>query len=334
MSVSTDAPLRIGILGAAAIAPAALITPARRVDRVEVVVVAARDPERARKFAAKHGIERVAGSYDDLVDDEHIDAIYNPLPNSLHAPWTTRALEAGKHVLCEKPLTSNAAEAEALAAVAERTGLVLMEAFHYRYHPLMAWAVDLVRSGGLGQVQRLDAWMQIPLFKPGDIRFRPELAGGATMDLGCYAIHQLRSLTGEEPEVVRAAARQRPPGIDRWMRAELAFPGGATGRFTVSLYGAVPLRLGLRVTGSNGELRILNPTMPQLFSRCSVRHAGGRRTERFPRVPTYQYQLEAFAAAVLDGVSTLTPPSDSIDNMRVIDAVYEAAGLSPRGSSA
>lgn len=334
MSASADAPLRIGILGAAAIAPAALIEPARRVDRVEVVAVAARDPERARKFAAKHDIERVADSYEDLIHDDGLDAVYNPLPNSLHALWTTRALEAGKHVLCEKPLTADATEAEALAGAAEDTGLVLMEAFHYRYHPLMAWAVELVRSGRLGQLERLDAWMQVPLFKPGDIRFRPELAGGATMDLGCYTIHQLRSLTGEEPDVVRAAARQRPPGIDRWMRAELAFPGGATGGFTVSLYGAVPLRLGLRVTGSDGELRILNPTMPQLWSRCSVRDADGRRTERFPRVPTYQYQLEAFAAAVLDGAPTLTPPSDSIANMRVIDAVYEAAGMSPRGSSA
>jgi predicted dehydrogenase len=295
--------------------------------------VAARDPERARKFAAKHGIERVADSYDDLIDDDDIDAIYNPLPNSLHAPWTIRALEAGKHVLCEKPLTSNSTEAEALAAVAERTGLVLMEAFHYRYHPLMAWAVDVVQSGRLGQVQRLDAWMQIPLFKPGDIRYRPELAGGATMDLGCYSIHQLRSLTGEEPAVVRAEVRQRPAGIDRWMRADLAFPGGAAGRFTVSLYGAVPLRIGLRVKGSDGELRILNPTMPQLYSRCSVRDGDGRRMERFPRMATYRYQLEAFAAAVLDGAPTLTPPSDSVANMRVIDAVYEAAGMQPRGSS-
>jgi predicted dehydrogenase len=323
--------LRVGVLGAAAIAPAALIKPARSVDRVEVVAVAARDPARARKFAAKHGIERVAASYDELVHDDDIDAVYNPLPNSLHALWTTTALEAGKHVLCEKPLTSNAAEAEAVASVADRTGLVLMEAFHYRYHPQMIRAVELTREGRLGRVERLEAWMQIPLLKPGDIRYRTELAGGATMDLGCYSIHQLRSLTGEEPTVIRARARQRPSGIDRWMQADLAFPAGATGRFTVSLWGAMPLRLGLRVRGSEGELRILNPPMPQLYSRFSVRDGDGARRERFPRSPTYRYQLEAFAAAVLDGVPTLTPPSDSIANMAVIDAVYEAAGMQPRG---
>lgn len=332
MTSAPDAPLRIGVLGAAAIAPVALVKSARAVERVEVEAVAARDPERARKFTAKYGIERIAPSYNELVDDDEIDAIYNPLPNSLHAQWTTKALEAGKHVLCEKPLTSNAAEAEAVARMADRAGSVLMEAFPYRYHPLMAWALEVVQDGRLGEVQHLEAWMQIPLLKPGDIRYRPELAGGATMDLGCYSIHQMRSLTGEEPDVVRATARQSRPGIDRWMRAELAFSGGASGRFTVSLYGAVPLRIGLRVTGSDGELRILNPTMPQFYSRCSVRDAEGTRRERFPRVATYRYQLEAFADAVLDGAPTLTPPSDSIANMRVIDAVYEAAGMQPRAA--
>jgi predicted dehydrogenase len=332
MSSPSAPPLRIGVLGAAAIAPAALIKPARAVDRVDVTAVAARDPERARKFAAKHGIARIHTSYDDLVADDEIDAVYNPLPNSLHAPWTIKALEAGKHVLCEKPLTSNAIEAEAVAAIADRTGRVLMEAFHYRYHPLMARAVELVQGGTLGELQHVYACMQIPLLKPGDIRYNTSLAGGAVMDLGCYSIHQLRSLAGEEPDVTRATAKQRPPGIDLWMQADLAFPGGASGRFTVSLYGAVPLRIGLWVQGSDGELRILNPTMPQLYSRFVVRDRKGKRTERFPRTPTYQYQLEAFAAAVLDGQPTLTPPSDSIANMRVIDAVYEAAGMQPRAS--
>jgi predicted dehydrogenase len=238
-------------------------------------------------------------------------------------------------VLCEKPFASNAAEAEGMAAVAsEHPDLVVMEAFHYRYHPLMARAVEVVRSGALGDLRYLEAWMQIPLFKPGDIRFRAELAGGATMDLGCYSIHQLRSLTGEEPTVDSATAKQRPAGIDRWMRADLSFPGGARGRFTVSLWGAVPLRIGLHVQGTDGELRILNPTMPQLYSRFSVREGQSKRNEQFPRVPTYQYQLDAFAAAVLDGTPMLTPPSDSIANMAVIDAVYRAAGMQPRGSTA
>jgi len=322
--------VRIGILGAAAIAPMAIVKPARAVDRVEVVTVAARDPERARRFAEKAHLPRTSESYDAVLSDPDIDAVYNPLPNSLHAEWTTKALAAGKHVLCEKPLTSNATEAEQVAAAAAESGLVLMEAFHYRYHPLMQRAVEVVASGELGEILAVEAWMQIPLLKPGDIRYRPELAGGAVMDLGCYTTHQLRTLTGEEPEVRSARARQRPAGIDRWMRAELTFPSGATGRFTVSLYGAVPLRLGFRVTGTDGELRVLNPTLPHVFSRFVVKGSGGSRRETFPKVPTYRYQLEAFAAAVLDGAPVLTPPSDSIANMAVIDAVYRAAGMSPR----
>ncbi|MGZ4727736.1 MAG: Gfo/Idh/MocA family protein, partial [Acidimicrobiales bacterium] len=249
-------------------------------------------------------------------------------PNGLHAPWTIAALEAGKHVLCEKPLTSNAEQARQVAQVAERTGKVLMEAFHYRYHPLMVRAVEVAQSGELGELQHVESWMQVPLFKRHDIRFDLSLAGGAVMDLGCYSIHQLRSLTGEEPAVLAASAKERTPGVDRWMQAELAFPGGATGRFTVSLYGARVLRIGFRVVGSDGELRVFNPAGPQLLHRFSVRRKdGSSRRESFPRIPTYRYQLEAFCDAVLEGAPVLTGPSDSVANMAVIDAVYQAAGL-------
>jgi predicted dehydrogenase len=320
--------LRIAILGAASIAPNALIKPAREVERVEVVAVAARDRARADAFASKWSIPKVHDSYDAVVEDADVDAIYNPLPNSLHASWTTAALEAGKHVLCEKPLTSNAEQARQVGATASRAGRVLMEAFHYRYHPLMLRAVEVAQSGELGELRHVESWMQIPLFKRRDIRFDLSLAGGAVMDLGCYSIHQLRSLTGEEPTVLAAAARERTPGLDRWMRAELAFPGGATGRFTVSLYGARVLRIGFRVVGSDGELRVFNPAGPQFLHRFSVQqNDGSSRREQFPRIPTYRYQLEAFRDAVLDGGPVLTGPADSEANMAVVDAVYEAAGL-------
>lgn len=320
--------LRIGVLGAAQIAPSALIRPAGKVDGVEVVAVAARDPSRARAFADSHGIPEVVGSYEALVTRPDLDAVYNPLPNGLHARWTIAALEAGRHVLCEKPLTSNAAQAREVATAAEASGQVLMEAFHYRYHPLMARAVEVVRSGELGELHLLESWMQIPLLKRHDIRFELDLAGGAVMDLGCYAINQLRSLTGEEPSVVDARVRERSPGVDRWAKAELRFPGGAHGGFTVSFYGARLLRIGFRVVGSKGELRVLNATVPQMFHRFTVRTTDGTvRRERFPRVPTYRYQLEAFRDAVREGAPVLTGPADSVANMEVIDAVYEAAGL-------
>ncbi len=194
--------VRIGVLGAARIAPAALLKPARNVARAEVVAIAARDPARAEKFATKHGVPAVFADYMALIDAPDIDAIYNPLPNGLHAQWTTAALEAGKHVLCEKPLTANAAEAEQLGAVAQRTGRVLMEAFHWRYHPLAQRMVEIVRGGELGPLRHVSASLCFPLPLFSDIRYRYDLGGGALMDAGCYTVHIVRTLGGEEPEVV------------------------------------------------------------------------------------------------------------------------------------
>src|SRR5574337_909465 len=176
-----EQPLRIGVLGAARIAPMALVRPARQVPEATVVAVAARDPQRAQAFATKHGIPRVHPSYDALLADTEIDAIYNPLPNSLHCEWTIRALQAGKHVLCEKPLASNAAEAERMAEAAGQAGRVLVEAFHWRYHPLAARMQAIIDAGELGAVQHIEAHFCLLLPLPGDIRYRLDLAGGATM---------------------------------------------------------------------------------------------------------------------------------------------------------
>jgi predicted dehydrogenase len=174
--------------------------------------------------------------------------------------------------------------------------------------------------------------MQVPLWKRADIRYELALGGGAQMDLGAYTTHQVRTLLGTEPTITSAQAKERSPGVDRWMRAELAFPDGAIGRTTVSLYGGVPLRLGFHLVGSKGVLKVMNPTLPSIYSRFTVKVGGHRRRETFPRTPTYNYQLEAFTAAVLDGAPVLTPLSDSIANMEAIDAVYTAAGLAPRGT--
>src|SRR5436190_1784336 len=224
--MSTVTPLRIGILGAARIAPMALIRPARQVPEAAVTAVAARDPTRAAIFARKHGIPRVADSYAALLADPEIDAIYNPLPNSLHATWTIQALEAGKHVLCEKPLASNADEARSMADAARRCDRVLVEAFHYRYHPLAARMRAIIDSGALGTVQHIEATMCIPLPIPGDIRYQWKLAGGATMDVGCYAISLVRFLAGAEPEVLRAHARLSSAKVDRWISADFQFADG------------------------------------------------------------------------------------------------------------
>jgi predicted dehydrogenase len=326
--------VRIGTLGAARITPGALIKPARQVADAEVVAISARDPARAEKFARKHTIPKVYATYDELVEAPDIDAIYNPLPNGLHAEWTLKAIAAGKHVLCEKPLTSNAAEAEQVAAAADGSGLVVMEAFHYLYHPLAQRMHDIVAGGEIGTLERVETTMCIPLPMFKDIRYQFDLGGGATMDVGSYTVHQLRLLAGDDPKIVSAHARLQSPKVDRWMQADMRWPAGHTGRMTCSLWSSTLLKLSIRAWGDRGELRVFNQTGPQFFHRFTVVRDGKKEREKFPRKPTYAYQLESFTSAVLHGTPVLTPPADSVQNMRVIDAVYRAAGLPLRGEPA
>ncbi|MBU3062698.1 Gfo/Idh/MocA family oxidoreductase [Nocardia sp. NEAU-G5] len=329
----TNAPLRIGILGAARIAPPALIRPAARNPEVIVAAVAARDHARARQFAHKHGVPTVFGSYQELLDAPDIDAIYNPLPNGLHGRWTRAALAAGKHVLCEKPFTANAQEAREIAELARHSDRVVMEAFHYRYHPLVRAAEEVIASGELGALVRVETAMCFPLPMFSDIRYDYSLAGGALMDAGCYAVHMARVFGGGDPEVVSAQAKLHKPDVDRAMTAELRYPAGHTGRIRCSMWSSDVLRIDARVVGEHGELHLFNPLAPQILHWMSVRSRRGKRIERFDRRPTYAYQLDAFAAAVLRGEPVPTSPQDSIENMTVIDAIYRAAGMPLRQPS-
>ena len=331
----TSTAVRFGILGAARIAPAALIRPAASNPEVTVEMVAARDRARADSFAARHRIARVADTYEAVVNDPDIDAVYIPLPNSLHAPWTLAALAAGKHVLCEKPFTSNAAEAvtvaEAAAAAADR-GLVVLEAFHYRYHPLAHRMREIVESGELGRLHHLEAWLCAPIPNKADIRYQFALAGGAMMDMGSYVVHMARMLGGEEPSVLSATAKLHGADIDRAMSAELQFPSGHTASVHCSMWSSSLLHLAARVVGDQGELRVFNPIGPQYASWLTVRSGGTRRIEIPARRPTYAYQLDAFCDAVLRGRPALTTAEDAVANMTIIDAVYRAANMHPRGA--
>ncbi len=326
-------PIRIGILGAARIAPLALVNPAKGNSEVEVAAVAARDASRGQAFADKHGIPRAHESYDALIADPNLDAVYIPLPNGLHGQWTRAALAAGKHVLCEKPFTANAAEAREVAEVAANSDRVVMEAFHYRYHPLARRVEEIIASGELGKLTRVEAAFCFPLPKFSDIRYNYSLAGGALMDAGCYPVHMVRTFGGSTPEVVSAQAKLRDPQVDRAMTAEVAFAGGHTGRVRCSMWSTHLLQISAKVVGDQGELRVLNPVMPQSFHRLSIRSPDGRRVERFARRASYAYQLDAFAAAVLRGEPVKTSPEDAIENMTVIDAIYRAAGLPLREPS-
>jgi predicted dehydrogenase len=325
--------VRIGILGAARIAPTALINPAKQNADVVVAAVAARDASRAHTFADKHNIARVHDDYDKLIADPAIDAVYNPLPNGLHGKWTRAALAAGKHVLCEKPFAANAVEAREIAELAAKSDRVVMEAFHYRYHPLTLRVEQIIASGELGNLNRVEAALCFPLPMFSDIRYNYSLAGGATMDAGCYAVHMVRTFGGSTPEVVSAQAKLRDPRVDRAMTAELRFAGGHTGRVRCSMWSSRLLQISARVVGDVGEVRVVNPVLPQIFHRLVVRSADGKRVERFPRRASYAYQLDVFAAAVLRGEPVKTTPQDAIENMTVIDAIYRAAGLPLRNPS-
>jgi predicted dehydrogenase len=324
--------VRIGVLGAARVAPNALIKPARATDDVTVAAVAARDRARATAFAGRHGIPTVHDDYTRLLADPTLDAIYNPLPNGLHGRWTIAALQAGKHVLCEKPFTANADEARQVADIARRTGLVVMEAFHYRYHPVAMRMAEIVASGQLGELRHVEASFCFPLPRFSDIRYQFDLAGGALMDAGCYAVHMVR-LLGGEPDVVSATAKRHGTNVDRAMRAELRFPGGHTGRIRCSIWSTDFLRISATAVGTRGEMRVRNPLAPQLGHRIAVRAANGRRIERLSRRPSYAYQLDAFVGAVRHDEPVVTDPADSIRTMAVIDAIYQAAGLPPRQPS-
>jgi predicted dehydrogenase len=321
------APLRIGILGAARIAPMALVDPAKENPEVVVAAVAARDATRAQAFAAKHGIARVHDSYEALIADPELDAVYNPLPNGLHGRWTRAAMAAGKHVLCEKPFTANAAEAREIADLAAKSDRVVMEAFHYRYHPLALRVEEIIASGELGKLRRVEAALCFPLPQFSDIRYNYSLAGGATMDAGCYAVHMVRTFGGSTPEVVSAQAKLRDLQVDRAMTAEVRFAEGHTGRVRCSMWSAHLLQISAKVVGEKGELRVFNPVMPKFYHQLSVRSPVGKRIERFGHRPSYAYQLDAFAAAVLRGEPVKTTPQDAVENMTVIDAIYRAAAL-------
>ena len=327
-------PLRIGVLGAAWITPQALIAPAAVMDEVEVSCVAARDRGRAVAFAATHGIATVHESYEAVIRDPHIDAVYNPLPISGHKAWTLRALEAGKHVLCEKPLAMNEAEAQEMADAAHRTGLVCAEAFHYYYHPVDRRMRAIVQSGDLGTVRSAAGhFVDFVEDTPSEIRYHLELGGGATMDLGCYPLHMLRHIFQAEPEVIAARAETVYGQIDVAMEVELRFPEEVPAQITTRMTPGTEFSSGITVTGDAATLRVDNPLAPQLGHRIEIETASGTTVETLERTPTFIFQLRAFARAVAGGERMPTNAEDGMISMRVIDGVYRAAGLTPRGET-
>jgi predicted dehydrogenase len=327
--VSASSKIRIGILGAAGIAPEAVIDPAASNAEVEIVAVAARDRGRAAEYAAKYDIPNVHDSYESLLADSDVDVVYNPTPNGLHGVWTVAAVAAGKHVLCEKPFTANAAEARSVAAAILSSDRVVMEAFHYRYHPLTLRTIEIVRSGELGKLVSVEAGFGGMGRPRDDIRWSLPLAGGALMDVGCYPVHLLRSVVGSEPTVTRASADQADPGVDADMRIELQFADGVTGLVRTSMQSPEPY-IYARYVGEDGVLEVENPFIPQRGNKLTITSGGRSRTESTTTEPSYNFQLRALADALLRDAPVVTSVGDAIGNMDVIDAAYVAAGLEPR----
>jgi predicted dehydrogenase len=319
--------LRIGLLGASRIAPRAVLEPAREREDVEVTAVAAREPERARAFAAEHGIDRVADDYAALVAREDVDLVYNALPPASHVEWTLAALDAGKAVLCEKPFAMDAAEAEVMAEAARRTGGLLMEAFHYRHHRVMHDAIACVRSGELGRVLRAEGVFEVPIPRTEtELRWRAELGGGGLMDLGCYPLHAFRSLFGVEPTVTAASGRFED-GVDAVLRAELDF-GGVPARLACSMVEPSP-RAALTLDFEGGRMTIVNFIAPQIGCRFTVERDGVVEERPTDGPSTYAAQLEHVVQVWRGETKPLLGLDDAVANMRAIDAVYAAARESP-----
>lgn len=329
----TDEPLRIGVLGAARIAELSIVGPARTTGH-RLVAVAARDRDRAEAFAATHGVERVADSYAELVADPEIEVVYNPLANSLHGPWNLAALQAGKHVLTEKPSASNTAEAAEVHEAVAKAGTVFMEGFHYLFHPVTRRLHELLGGGELGDLRHVKTTVAMPAPPDDDIRWQLPLAGGALMDLGCYSLHAQRMLApwaGGAPRLVaaRGGEKARVAGVDEWLDVDLEFPGGATGSARCHMAHDT-WQMSCRVVGSRGEATAVNFVQPHLDDRVVVRTAAGERTEELGRRSSYTYQLEAFAAHLRRGTPSVLDADDALTTMRLIDDSYRAAGFPVR----
>ncbi len=319
------APIRIGLLGASKIARGAVIAPVKADPRFTLSAVAARDPARARAYADEHGILGVAAGYAEMVRRDDVDVVYNALPPAGHAEWTIAALEAGKDVLCEKPFARNAGEARAMVAAADRTGRLLMEAFHYRFHNVMRLAESLTGSGALGRIVRADGEFSVPIPRtPGELRWSAEQGGGGLMDLGCYPLHALRTLLRGEPKIAGAKAVFED-GVDSDLSAELTFPGGISASIACAMTGE-RFTAWLKVQGERGTLEIQNFLAPQMGCRFTTTIDGETTTHPTEGPATYVAQLNHLHAALKEGADPLTGGADAIGNMAAIDAIYAAAG--------
>jgi D-xylose 1-dehydrogenase (NADP+, D-xylono-1,5-lactone-forming) len=324
--------LRWGVLGAAGIARSQVISAIQGSSNGHVVALAGRDPARNAEVAAAQSVAETFASYDALLASPDVDAVYIPLPNSLHAEWAIKAADAGKAVLCEKPLALNAEEARRIVDHFAARKAPLMEGFMYRFHPQNVYVLELIREGAIGEVREVRAHLSVDIMAHavGNIRFDAKLGGGSLLDMGCYAVNAVRRAMGSEPLTASAFFDVDPKsGVDLAAAAALEFHGGRSALVSCSF--KANGQGSYQVVGTGGVIDVPRSFIPGLGSRVAeglviVSDADGRRSETtFEPVNHYRLMAEAFAEAVLSGKPLPYSPHDSVNNMRAMDAIAASA---------
>ena len=318
--------LRWGVISTSNIGRAAVNPAIQASSNGELLAVASREEARAREFAEKWDIPTAYGSYQALLDDERIEAVYNPLPNSLHKEWTVKAAERGKHILCEKPLALNAAECREMEAAAAANGVKLLEAFMYRFHPRTERVLRMVKEGAVGDLKQIRSTFTFLLTRPENIRWNPDLGGGALMDVGCYCVNVSRTIVGREPVEVRAMANFRTPGVDEQMAGTLRFEDGLLAHFDCAL--TMERTEAYQIQGTDGHLRIQNAFLPGTDETVIEKFDAEIELTKLTVEGADEYQLmvEHFADCILNDRPLRYTAEEAALNMRVIEALYESAG--------
>ncbi len=333
---NTTAPVRFGILGTGLIARNHVIPAIKGAARCELVGIASRSSDTAAEVAGEFGIPRAYGSYDDLLADPQIDAVYLPLPNDLHGPWTMRAADAGKHVLCEKPLALTSVEAKQVADHTRRQGVIAMEAFMYRFHPAWDTVRGLLSAGAIGRIIDVGIWFSFRSVRDGDYRLNYEAGGGALYDVGCYAVNVSRMLLGDNPQRVFGTARRDPEtGVDITFSGMLDY-GDASATFTCSM--EQEPQHSIVIHGTGGWISIDDPfnCPPEVAAKVKVgtggdHHPNASKIETLEVEAANQYGLQAtaLADAIRNGTPSPLPLEDSIANMELIERLFAAADIQP-----
>jgi D-xylose 1-dehydrogenase (NADP+, D-xylono-1,5-lactone-forming) len=319
------ATLRWGVLGAANIARKQVVPAIQASQSGRVVAIASRERARAEEAARDLAIDTVFDSYESLLASDSVDAVYVPLPNSEHRRWAIAAAEAGKHVLCEKPIALNADEAEEIVAAADRAGVVLAEAFMYRHHPLVGKVLELLRSGAIGELRVVRSTFTFNLNREQDIRRVRELGGGALMDVGCYCVNLARLVTGQEPADVAAVAEYGPSGTDESLAGVLRFGDGVIAAFDCSFRAAGGSSYEL--LGTAGKIWVRQGFKPERDEEGEIQLTQNGEISRIftEAVDQYTLMVDDFARAVAGQRAHPFPPADAVANMRVLDRLAAAA---------